>query len=519
MDSTMAKKIRMARTFARTAAKSMEKRLVENAVHLQDNPYVIIPDYDDNYSKKYFEKIRKTIEKVHRFKDDSRKLEKLSNKKSLDGALAGTLLIAHSKKAPYLAVAKYPFGNITYAQRGKADKEKLIAVQHFDDPLLRLLGIKDIAMKKGLHIYSWENGYISTGNVANPPSDFIKFVIKKIGLPFDQSVITCGDLDKKIVEKKQFIDKNYLRIEWKSANLTIGICQNCAKSENTLFAITKYLLENDISEDFEIDVVGHVVKKSDKASAHETSYVNEYLSGGLSDIDFIKKNLKDRKASIVESEEKMFILDGKSYGSDVDSFIQALNPNKYEKMGLEFILNRIQETIVLNDVTPNKVLEIYWKKHGLDAIKSIIDDEKVADNFFSLPDTPSEILEVISKYKDRNEILAKLPGYNNLPPLAEFADHIAKTYKIYGKNKVLSELKKKPNTSKAKSISYAFLLVFEKGKDEKWKYSDVEIEYGQFLKEYAEKLLNAESKKYHKALQELLTASGSSINIDSHISK
>ena len=515
----MVKKIRMTRTFARTAAKSMEKRLVENAVYLKENPFVIIPDYDDNYSKKYFEKIRRTIEKVHRFRDDTRKLEKISNKKGLEGALAGTLLIAHSKKAPYLAVAKFPFGNITYAQRGKADKEKLIAVQHFDDPLLRLLGIKDIAMKKGLHIYSWENGFASTGKIPKPPSDFIKFLIKKIGFTQSGSILTCGDIDKKIVETKQFIDKNYLRIEWKSANLIIGICQNCAKSENTLFAITKYLLENDISEDFEINVIGHIVKKSNKGSTHETSYITEYLSGSLTDVDFITKNLKDRKESIVECEEKMFILDGKSYGSDVDSFIQALKPNKYEKMGLEFILNRINEPIILNDVTPNKVLEIYWKKHGLDAIKSIIDDEKVAENFFSLPDTPSEILETLYKYKDRTEILAKLPDYSNLPALAEFADHIAKTYKIYGKNKVLSELKKSPNTSKAKSISYAFLLAFEKGKDEKWKYSDVEIEYGQFLKDYAKKLLDSDTKNYHQALQDLLTASGSSINIDSHVRK
>lgn len=515
----MVKKIRMTRTFARTAAKSMEKRLVENAVYLQDNPYVILPDYDDNYSKKYFEKIRRTIEKVHRFRDDARKLEKLSNKKGLDGALAGTLLIAHSKKAPYLAVAKFPFGNITYAQRGKADREKLIAVQHFDDPLLRLLGVKDIAMKRRLHIYSWENGFTSTGKIPKPPSDFIKFVIKKIGLTQNGSILTCKDIDKKIVETKQFIDKNYLRIEWKSANLIIGICQNCAKSENTLFAITKYLLENDISEDFEINVIGHVVKKSNKGSTQETKYINEYLSGALSDIDFIKKNIEDRKSSIADSEEKMFILNGKSYGSDVDSFIKALNPNKYEKMGLEFILNLIDEPVILNDVTSNKVLEIYWKKHGLDAIKSIIEDEKVAENFFSLPDTPSEILEAISKYKDRNEILENLPDYRNLPALAEFVDHIAKTYRVYGKNKVLSELKKVPNTSKAKSISYAFLLAFEKGKDEKWKYSDIEIEYGQFLKEYAKKLLEADNKNYHQALQDLLTACGSSINIESHICK
>ena len=66
----MAKKFRRVRTFARTAAKSMEKKLVENAKELQNDPYLILPEYSDNYSKKYFDKIKKGFDKVIRFKDD-----------------------------------------------------------------------------------------------------------------------------------------------------------------------------------------------------------------------------------------------------------------------------------------------------------------------------------------------------------------------------------------------------------------------------------------------------------------
>ena len=48
----MAKKFRRVRTFARTAAKSMEKKLVENAKELSEDPYIILPEYSDNFSKK-----------------------------------------------------------------------------------------------------------------------------------------------------------------------------------------------------------------------------------------------------------------------------------------------------------------------------------------------------------------------------------------------------------------------------------------------------------------------------------
>ena len=514
----MAKKMRKTRTFARTAAKSMEKKLVENAKKLKENPYLILPDCADDHSRKYFGKIKKSLGKVSRFSDDIKKLERLSNKRGLDGALAGTLLVAHSEKAPYLAVARLPTGDVTYAQRGKADKEKLIAVQHFDDPLLRLLGVKDVVLKRGLHVYSWDNGFTSTGSDAKPPDEFINFVMGKTGFSYKNGVATCGDIAVETVKKKQFLKRCYLRIHWKSADVTIAVCESCAKStKNTIFNITRYLIESDISNDFSIDVIGQVVKRSESGYEQETQYLDDYLSGKLTDFQFIKKNMEKREESLKQSDEKLLILDGVSYESNVSKFIEALKPNKFEKKGLEFILEKVEEPVVLNKVTPNKVLEIFWEKYGLDAIDSILGDEEMAEKFYSLDDTPSDILDVVFNYEERQQILSQLPKYRSLPPLARFADHITRTYKTFGEKKTLAEINKRPDNPKGKSLAYAFLLVFGKGKDKKWKYSQVEIEYGEFLKEYAKKLLDSQPKKYHKALQDILTASGSSESIDNNL--
>ena len=103
----MTKKIRRVRKFARTATKSQEKNLIENAKKLRENPFVIVPECIDDSYKKYFIKTRRRLEKIHRFNDDAEKLEKLANKKGLEGALAGTLLLAISEKAPYLGVLKF----------------------------------------------------------------------------------------------------------------------------------------------------------------------------------------------------------------------------------------------------------------------------------------------------------------------------------------------------------------------------------------------------------------------------
>ena len=509
----MVKKIRTMRTFARTASKSMEKKIVDNAKELMDDPYILLPKYEDSYSTKYFGKIKKTFNKVKKFKNDTKKLEKLSNKKDISGALAGALLIAHSEKAPYLGLLKYSTGDITYAQRGRSDNEKQAGIQHFDDPILRLLCFKDISLKKNLHLYSWDNSFVSTGLKPNPPKEFIKFILDHLDLHTSYNVTTCNHLKSEKVKEKHNADIDYLRIHWKSADTIIGFCKNCSKSKkNTLFEISKYMIESDLSKDFDINVIGQVIKDT-SSNEQGTSCLKEYLSGKLSDYDFINKNMQERHQAVKDSNEKIFVLNGKSYGNDVNNFINDLKPNEYERRGLESILKKIDEPVIFDDVTPNKVLEKYWKDKGLPAIKEIIDNDKMAENFFLLEDSPSEILKLVFNYIERQKILSKLPIYGSLPPLANFVDNVARTYKTYGEKKALGEIKKRPDTPKGKSVAYAFLLVFGKSEDKKWQFSNIEIEFGESLVEHVKKLLESKPEDYNKCLQDLLMFSGSSEKI------
>jgi len=269
------------------------------------------------------------------------------------------------------------------------------------------------------------------------------------------------------------------------------------------------MLVPDLPDDFEVDVVAQAVKHKDPSLKHETKYLQDYLSGKLTDYDFINKNVKNQEETVKQSEEKILVLNGVSYGSDVQGFVDALKPNKYEKLALEFILEKIEEPLVVSEVNSNKILEMYWDQNGKEFICSVIDDENMADSLFNLDDTPSNILTMVFEYRNRQEILSQLPQYDSLPPLANFADNVAKTYKTFGKKKALGEIKKRLDNPKGRSLAYAFLLTFKKGEDTKWQYSKEEIEYGKFLKEYAKNLLDAKPKNYSKSLQNLLTASGS----------
>ena len=509
----MAKKERPQKSFARTAPKSQEKYLIENAKKLQQDPFQILPTCTDE-AKKYFKKIRRQITKIQQYHDNESKLEKLSNKKGLDGALAGTLLLAISEKAPYLAALTFPTGDITYALRGKADKEKLIAVQHFDDPVFRLRGIKDLVFKKKLYVYSWNNGYVCTGREAQPPAEFIEFIKNKIGFSATKAVITCPHIPVEVAQKKDYVSLNYLLIVWKSAHLHIAVCENCAKStKNTMFAISKYMLQRNLSDDFSIEVMTQVGKHSDLSAHQKTTILQQFLSGELTDYEFIKQVARSQQAQVKQTDEKILVLDGVSYGTEVSQFIDALQPNTYEKAALEFILQKTQEPLIVPKITPNKLLERYWDQYGNEFLESILDDKKIAESLFNLDDTPSNIIMFAFEYKQRKTILSQLPVFKTLPSLASYADAVARTYRAFGEIKALTEIKKHPDTPKGKSIAYAFLLSFGKATEVKWKYSKEEIDYGQFLQNQAKKLLDCKPDEYRDVLQELLTSSGSSETI------
>ena len=505
----MAKKIRRVRTFARTATKTQEKTLIDNAKQLYENPLQLLPDTSDSSCQKHLSQIEKRINKISRFKDDQDKLEKLANKKGIEGAFAGTLYLAISEKAPYLGVLKLPTGDITYAQRGKADREKLIGIQHHNDPVLRLLTLKELAFKRNFNLYSWDTGYICSGKTPEPPQPFIDFISNKIKLTRHKNVIYCPHLKPDLIKNSKIHKEHYLRIHWKSAEWYCGICKDCAKNtKNTMFTISKYMLEPELSEDFDISIIAEVIKHHTTEDT-DTQYISEYLSGQLTDYNFITKNVSSRKSAIGEAEEKILVVNGTSYGDDIQGFIKALKPAKHEIPALEYILQEIEEPLVLDQASSTKIYEKYWTNFGKQYLATVITDEKMIDSFMQLDETPQEILKFANEFIKRQQILSQYPTYSKLPPLAQFIDSTVKTYLTFGKDKTLTDLKQHPDTPKGRSIAYAFFLFFKKEKDFKWKYTAEEVESGEFLLTYVKNLMTGKPSHYSQHLQDILTASGS----------
>ena len=507
---------RVGKSIVRNASKTMEKTMVKQAKILYENPLRVLPELTDSESKKRFKKVKKQLEKIDNIKEDVKKLEKKAKKKNLAGAVAGSLLISHSEKAPFLAIAKIPGGTVHYAQRGQAPKEYLIAAQHSTDPFYRIFGIRDIALKYHLHVYSWDNGFISTGLTPNPPKEFIDYVLNSLEYKKKDHVVLCPHISTKQLHNNKLANQPYIHIHWHSANVDVGICEQCASKENnTIFSLTKFMLADDFDKDFSITVVGSIVKDNTLQTENETRYIDDYLSGELSDYSFIEKNMTHRHKQLAGKDQQVYVLNGTNYNTS-EEFINALDPNTYEKSALQKMLTIHQKPIIVSDVTPNDVLERYWDNYGKDIINDIIKDEKLTDEILSLSESPSGMIKTAFELKKKQKIINDLPSYRSLPDIASYADKLARIYRVQGKQKLFSALRSAPNHPKKRAIAYAMLLVINKQADMKWKFSKIDIESGEFIKPYVETLLNGNPKKYHESLQQILSSTGFSESLDKY---
>lgn len=518
------------RTGARTASKVQEKELIQKAKRLRNHPELILPSCDESCRFCPFEKIRRQLEYVSEHADDKNFLTKFASKGDhLVRAYAATLLLAIKGEVPFLAVFKTPFTEVTFAYRPGCKREKLIGVQYFDNPVLRMIGVLDLIKKKGLYVYSLDDKMVCTGRDPDPPSDFIKQAVKglktslEVNKVKDYSVYSCPHLDAKEVIKEKPSRHPYLRIDWISPRTVISICEKCARhnKENTYLKLVLRIAAKKVHDDFEISLISKP-KPTIKCNACgdldeldiNKELMTQYIEGAILDRDLMERHMETFKEHLLSSNIKHYILDNICYGINLNEFLKKLEPDEFENKALKSVLKKVPTAVVVSKVTPNKVLMHYWQEYGRDAIYSITNDRNFSNRMFKNFDinkiAPSQILKESNfKYKQMN-IINALPSYDKLPLVAKFADEIARTYKTKGSEDTVRAIEHYRSVdTKIKTVAFAFLLALKKGSSKKWQYTNTEIEFAQFLQKPALKLLKAEPEEYHESLQTLLQATGS----------
>jgi len=520
----MAQNQRIRLGMARSSSRAREREILKIAKRLEKDPTIVLPECTPECEKNPFAKIERHLLRIKEAAGSEETMKTLARKGDpLARAVAATIALKYAGKIPLLAVFKTPFGEASYAIRGKTTKEKLVGVQNLDHPVWRLFAVLDIVKKRKVYVYSSKKGMVCTGRAPHPPDDFVEWDIRHLPYSLGRHgrVLVCRHLKAEEVKEDKVSGLAYLSVHWKSANLTIGVCENCVSGENTPALLSRYMAGPKLADDFEVKTSYQPVCAVENCELCEgeappsNQNIRDYLKGKLSDKDLVERGKHAFQSHVKESNREIYIAGGRCFGDNMDAFIDSLKPDELERAALKAVLEAYEGPVITDFTTPNKVLSLFWEEHGRKALMEITGDPELAGELMreydSSRSTISSLLHEASHLTQVHAVLSSLPEYGEMPSDWEFADGVARAYRTGGKSEAIRAVEKGKDASKA--LAWAFLLALNAAEGKDWMFTRIEKDLGQALREIALELLNVPPAEYHSVLSRLLSAAGSSSEV------
>lgn len=513
----------------KTASKAEEQKLLRNAKALADDPLRLLPEcVHDDADGCYLRKLESKLRDTHAKRDDDKKLERASGGilgfgHDLPKALASTLLLAKDDEAPYLGRVRIGGQTIPYAKRGDAPKEALAAVQHHDDPRIRVLPLAETIRKKGLHVYSSLSGWWCTGTEPDPPETYVDEMLGGFDAADRRSgtVHACPHVPPDRVGED---GPAHIVVDWTTAGRRVAVCDRCAGQQSTVVLLARGIASGDPLGEFDVDV--HL--PAPECRGHEGSCPaarthrggtdpGGYLDGQLTDEQLLSR-AREQVADGLTSAEPFFLVRDVCYGDDVDALLDDVAGSEVEIDALRAVLPTLGAPLVVGAATGNALVSDLWDDHARELVAAVADEEvagEVLDEADIRSTPPGEILREARRRHEASSIASRLPTYGDLPKPAAVADEIARTYRLEGAREAARACDPDHSWgSGARSVGYGFLVAIGRAGGEEWKFSDDERESGEFIAPRAEALLEASADEYHDALVDVARAAGVTASLE-----
>ncbi len=484
--------------------KTLEKDILDRSRRLAEDPELLMPECARSCRRC---SIRSSVEKMHKVaskKDDPKKLDFAMNwGDQLVRAYAATISLAEAGKVPYLAAGRTPMGDVSYAVRGKVEKDKLIGVQNFDHPELRLMAFWKIAERERLHLYSMEDHVFCSPDGPRPPAQYVEEAISLLPYDLDDEG-RCPHPDA--VER--------LRVRWKSADIALEVCPDCAADVNTIHVLASRIAAADPTDDFEIEVPfelrgeGCDLAQESKLSADLAA---RYRRGELTDADLLREHAAERLRRIRDSGKEVYIIGETCLGSDRSAFLARLRGGEAEIEAVSGFLAKHPMAVVTRSDQAANLLADLWPEHSDELLAQVASPEtleRLAKEGRQL--SPAQAVAEAKRAETSKGITAQLPAYGKLGPVAAHADRLARVQLTEGRAAVARQVERSRGGSHVlRSISYAFLVAAGEASSMSWQFSREEMDFGSYLAPFVQKLISSTGDDYHEALLLLMEASGS----------
>ena len=485
---------------AKHSPKKLEKDILERSKDLWEDPELLRPVCIGSCRRCHFDKPFKKIQSLDRIKDDADKLVKAASRgDNIVRAYAATVSLYVSGKIPYLATARFPGEEVSFAVRGKVGQDKLIGAQYYDDPYKRPLLYMELAKKKRLCLYSLEDGMLCSDR-PKMPAEYLDEILEES--PYDLGEDgSCGH-----------DGRGTLVIRILSLDEEIRVCRDCAEKTNLLHLLVSRIVSSQVMDDFEVRVEHPFKSKAVDADESQVpvEILERYRRNQINDRELIDSVLKEKRRSLKECGSAVYVMEGRNYGCDLESFMSDIRGTDEEKTALNVVLKDGSIPLVLDSNRASEALQELWPDNARDIIIAISSVETAEDMGDLSRQNPAQALQDALFRERSRKILSNLPRYTRLGEIGSLADRLARIAKTGDAASLRRDIEfKSLRDFKARSVALAFIKATSTDESSLWQFSKEEMEFADYLVQFAAMMIEAEGDRYNDALEALLTASGS----------
>ena len=534
------------------ASKQIQQRLDRNLEALLENPEAFLPDIDCELGKPRRDMLAatiKNIDAVSKKRHDRRWLTKRMTKRRGDvvcRALAGSLLAAGEADTSTVSVYNSPiYGASSFIRRGNGKQSHMVGIQNFTHSRLRLLVWDDHA-KAGWWFFSWDGGFVCSGQEAKAPAEWIDDSLdgSTIDLSGDEIRWSKG-LEKEIVEKGEFTESGWLRLEF--GEVTVGLTGAAlAKTGNEPFvpSIALAMMPPKISAIAEAEWMwrpaGWPVERELPEAGRERldEVLLAWMNLALPD-DKLSRSARD---AILGTIEEGYIAGNHWFATDArDDFLAFLQGSEEEREALNIVLDSMEggamvradgvvlesenDVIRFEDSACHPVLVALWEENGLDILESmfgLVGEE--AEELYSKQARRKQgfgaFLRELKGSVSSARRLERLPWEEGvLPGPLDFAESLIRKAAEDGIASTVAMCRKAKGLDSA--MGWAWLVVHERTESDAWRFDESSRDKGgdwvpamTALWDAADSLLNKDildaKEDYVNSMKWLAEVSGSS---------
>ena len=509
----------------RSLPKHLADRLHERLEKVREDPTLLLPtcDHAGGCPRPALER---SLRRVQRVAESRARLKRMSRRGTpLARGYAGALDLLFDEELRLMGGFPNPFGGgeVKYAQRGNAKREVQAGVQNYEDKGVRLLAYIPYARGfRGAYYFSSEAGVLCSGRSPVPPQAYLEEVAVSQRPPLAAAGddFACPHLRAGDETLPREVERTHLASRFRESPATLRMCRVCAGEGSLASSLRRYAIGPKLKGQVESWVeLRPQCNETGVKSCHFDQRIDlteeeqEALERGTSTNAEAMAGALKRAAGALEAGGGGFVLAGGAcYGSDAEAIVASFQPAPEMRRALDEALKGLKEDLVLDSLTPAKVLSKFWTARGAEILEAACGNRAVAEEVLAEAkpnEPPPSLIQRAVKRARAAAIDEALPTFGHLSAEAALADRIARAHRRGGPEAAMKEIEAgRTLSASAGAVAWAFLAALNKSGGRDWQFSKVEVERGAVARKDARALLECRAEEYAGALNRTLQSLG-----------